>query len=193
MKTLIISLLLLLCAPVYSNFNQIEELADTVSEVEVLIETRAFLRELNEQRDNGIKIDEDAVLKVEAKVERIARSGCDCEEEYVNDILRSQAYALVAGINGILAKGSYDIGKGRKSYRALEKARELDPTNTDAVKGQAVALNMILSKSWVVRKLAATALGINLRDAQKELIEDLRGFGDRADLQKLADQLEDKL
>lgn len=192
-KTTITLLFILFCGPVHSSFEELERLATVMSEAQVLIESRIFLKGLNEQLKNGEKIDKNLAFEISAKAERIAINGCDCEEEELDNVLRSQAYVLVAGINGILSKESKSIKLGRKSYHSLAKARELDPGNTDAIKGQAIALNAILSKGWFVRNAAAMALKIDLEDAQKELIDDLRRFPDRSDLERLANQLEDKL
>eukprot|EP00914_Ancora_sagittata_P018955 GHVO01037526.1.p1 GENE.GHVO01037526.1~~GHVO01037526.1.p1 ORF type:complete len:197 (-),score=5.05 GHVO01037526.1:744-1334(-) len=191
-RTLVLTLIFF-CASAYSSFNKIEELAAVMSEAKVLVETRVFLKGLNDQRIKGIKIDKAKALEVAARVELIASNENLCLQEEVTNVLRSQAYALVAGINGILSKESRNIILAKKSYHSLAKAKELNPNNTDAIKGQAVALKMVLSKNWVLRKLAATSLGINLRDAQKELIDDLRRFPDRQDFVRLADHLEDKL
>ncbi len=189
LKTTIALILILASGLSFSSTNEIERLSSTISEAQVLIETRLFLRELNEQSNSSIEIDKEYALEVAARVEEIATDGRECVDELTNNILRSQAYALVAGINGVLSKESHNIKLGRKSYHYLSKARELDPNNIDAIKGQAVALKMILSKKWHIRKLAAISLGINLQEAKKDLIKDLRRF-DRADLARLADQLQ---
>jgi hypothetical protein len=190
-RTLLIGLILI-CLPTHSSFNEIEEFSRTIPEAKVLVETRAFIKDLNEKRKKRIKINKSIVFSIATKVEDIASNGCDCDEE-TNLILKSQAHALAAGIYGVLSKDSKSIELGKKSYYGLAKARELNPNNTDAIKGQAVALNMILEKGWVVSKLASMTLGINLKDAQIELIDDLRRFPERGDLEKLAVQLEEKL
>jgi hypothetical protein len=192
-KKAFIAILTFLCISTHGSTTEIEKLAKIMTEAQTLVETRIFLRGLNEKQKNGIKIDKNAALKVADKIEIIAINGSKCGSKQDNDILRSQAYALVAGINGILSKDNKSIKLGKKSYHSLAKAIELDPNNTDAIKGQAVALNMILNKGWFVRRSTAVALGINLRDAQKDLIDDLRRFPDRLDFDRLANQLEDKL
>lgn len=193
LKTVILVVFALFCVSLQANTDELEKLATVMREAQILIETRIFLRGLNEQRKNGTKIDKNKALAVADKAEQIAINGCECEGEQQNNVLRSQAYTLIAGIYGILSKDSRDIKLGKKSYHGLVKARELDPNNTDAIKGQAIALNMILAKGWLVSKIAAMALDINLEDSQRQLIHDLRNFADRKDLQRLADQLEDKL
>jgi|GEM_PF-4120388 len=176
-----------------ANNEEIQILATYMRDAQTLVETRAYLRVLNEQHRKGIKVNEKEAWIAADKVEQIAIYGCNCESIEQENMLRSQAYAIAAGIYGILSKDKNDIKLGIKSYLGLIKARELNPYNTDAIKGQAVALNIILSKGWATRKIAAIALGINLEDAQRELIQDLRGFPERKDLQELADKLEAKL
>lgn len=192
-KTILSIFLILSCGTSAANLEEIEKLAPDMREAQILVETRSFLKGLYEQRNKGIKIDKKEALAVAAKVEQIATHGCECEDLEQENMLGGQAYALAAGIYGILSKDSKDIMLGRKSYHGLIKARELDPNNIDAIKGQAIALNMILAKGWVVSKIAAVVLGINLVDAQRELVHDLRGFPDRKDLQRLADELEDNI
>lgn len=193
LRTLLPIFLVLFCGSSQANLEEIERLAADVREAQVLIETRSFLRGLHQQHTKGTEIDKKEALAVAAKLEKIAIDGCECEDLEQENMLGSQAYALAAGIYGILSKDKKNISLGLKSYKGLIKARELNPDNTDAIKGQAVALNLILAKGWAKRKIAAMALGINLEDAQRELIHDLRGFPDRKDLQRLADQLESKL
>jgi len=186
-------ILIYFCGSTGANSEELEKLALDIGEAKVLVETRSFLKVLYEQQKKGIKIDKKKALAVAEKVEQMAIYGCDCVDILLKNKIGSQAYALASGIYGILSKDSKDIMLGRKSYHGLIKARELDPQNTDAIKGQAVALNLILSKGWALRKIASLALGINLLDAQRELIDDLRGFPDREDLQGLANELEEKL
>jgi hypothetical protein len=193
LRTLLSLFLVLLCVSAEANNASIERLASEIQEAQLLVETRSFLRELNEQHKKGRTIDKDEALAVAAKLEEIASDGCECEDHEQEKMLGSQAYALAAGIYGILSKDKKDIFLARKSYLGLIKSRELFPDNTDAIKGQAVALNMILDRGWGAGQLAALALGINLKEAQKELIDDLREFPERKDLLRLADQLEDKL
>lgn len=190
MRIVLSIVMVLFCSLCKANKDEIDRLAVYMREAQILIETRSFLRELHDQHEKGTKINKKQALEVADQVEQIAIHGCECENLEQENMLGSQAYALSAGIYGILSKNDKNIKLGIKSYHGLVKARELDPANTDAIKGQAIALNMILSKSWAIRKVVAVALGINLEDARRELVHDLREFPERKDLQLLADKLE---
>lgn len=190
MKLTLSIIFILFCGLIQANNEEIERLAPDIPEAKVLVESRLYLKGLYK---NTTKINRKSALRVAAKLEKIGVNGCDCENLEQENMIRSQAYAVAAGIYGILSKVSSDVFLARKSYQGLSKARVYNPNNTDAIKGQAVALKMVLSKGWTARRLAAMALGINLKEAQKELIDDLREFPERADFQKLADELEAKL
>ena len=157
------------------------------------MESRAYLQGIKEQVKKDKPFDKEASLVIATELEAIAEDGCECETNHQENIIRSQAYTQVAAVYGIIAKGSFNVNLGMKSFDGLKKARELDPNNTDAIKGQAIALNKILSKNWGIRKMAAVALGMNLKNAARELISDLREYPDRKDLNYWANQLEKKL
>ena len=164
----------------------IEDLALEIEEAKVVHEAGLFVSELNQLRKEGKAFDKKTAMEISDIVEEVAIHGCDCEDE-INVMIRSQAHTIVGAITGIVSKDSKDVFLGNKSFDSLDKARQIDPNNTDAIKGQAVALKLILSENWLVRKnLISAALGISLNEAKKELISDLRRFPKREDLQNLA-------
>lgn len=178
---------------VNANFVEIEKLAPEIKEAQTLVEIKNYLHALRDQRRQGVKTDKKSTLKIADRLEVIAKDGCECESLQNENMIRSQAYTMAAAIYGILAKDTNDVFLGKKSFKALEKARELDPNNVDALKGQAIALNMILKKNWALQRIVSLAIGVNLKEACKELVDLLRDYPERKDLQDLANQLEKNL
>lgn len=177
-----LALLLSLCA-----FANMEEYATYIDEARVLVETRDYLKTVKEDLSAGGRLDRRKLSHYEVKLERIGRQGCECEGE--SRIIRAQAYALIGAINGVISKETKSISHGKKSYYSLERARELDPRNVDAIRGQGEALKAILSQGFFARNIVSMALGINLERERKEIIRDLRTFKDNRLLLRLADQL----
>ncbi|MCP4914294.1 MAG: hypothetical protein GY909_14370 [Oligoflexia bacterium] len=183
----------------HAKFQKIEVLAPEITEAQRLVEIKNKLHQIRKERRKGIKTDEKAkafeqsTLKIADELELIAKNGCECQFIKDENAIKSQALTMAAAIYGILAKDTNSVFLGKKSFKALEKARELDPENLDALKGQAIALNMILKKNWALQKIVSLAIGVNLKDACKELVDLLRDHPERKDLQDLANQLEKNL
>ena len=96
---------------------------------------------------------------------------------------------MIGTINGVISKETRSISHGKKSYYTLEKARQLDPRNVDAIRGQGEALKAILSQGFFARNIVSMTLGLDLRKEQRKLIRDLRTFPEHKHLLRLADQL----
>lgn len=184
MKTLAL-LLIFLSLPIHSS---VEEFANTIAEARVLVEARDYLKVVKEELSQGLGLDRRKLSELEITLEKIGKEGCDCPSE--NLIIRAQAYALVGAINGVISKETRSISHGKKSYHTLARARQLDPRNIDAIRGQAEALKRILKEGAILRTMAAVTLGINIKSEKRKLIKDLRTFKDHPILLKLADQLE---
>ncbi|MDC1175594.1 hypothetical protein OAT67_09355 [Bacteriovoracaceae bacterium] len=111
------------------------------SEAQFLKDTKSYLYKMRDLRKNGKTIHKKSALKVASNLERVAKNSCVSSDEHMENEIQSMAYTMAAAIWGILSKDTNDIGLGKKSYYALEKARQLDPNNLDALKGQAIALS----------------------------------------------------
>lgn len=183
----------------HAKFQKIEVLALGIPEAQRLVEIKNKLHQIRKERRKGVKTDEKAkafeqsTLEIADELELIAKNGCDCRLMKDENAIKSQALTMAAAIYGILAKDTNSVFLGKKSFKALEKARELDPENLDALKGQAIALNMILKKNWALQRIVSIAIGVNLKEACKELVDLLRDYPERKDLQDLAKQLEKNL
>ncbi len=164
-----------------------EELATYIDEARVLVETREYLKTVKDDLSTGGRLDRQTLSLFEKKLERIAKQGCDCEDK--ENIIRAQAYAMIGTINGVISKETRSISHGKKSYYTLEKARQLDPRNVDAIRGQGEALKAILSQGFFARNIVSMTLGLDLRKEQRKLIRDLRTFPEHKHLLRLADQL----
>lgn len=160
------------------------------TQAQTLEETKSYLYKLKNLRNNGKKINKKSALEVAARVEKVAKSPCYSSSEHKENEIQSMGYTMAAAIWGLLSKDTNDIGLGKKSYYALEKARALDPNNLDALKGQAIALSQIVVKNYFIRTAVSVALGINLKEAARELSQNLRDYPERKDLQDLAKKLE---
>lgn len=192
-KLLLPILLLLLSLNTQANFEEIKKLAKDIPEAQTLVDGREYLESIKERVKEGKDIPKKPALKKAEELESIGKKGCKCETQEIENMIKSQAYTQAAAIYGVLSKQSFSVKLGLKSFNHLETARELDSDNTDALKGQAVALNMILSKNGFIQRMAGMALGLNLKDAARELIKDLRASPERSDLQYWARQLEKRL
>ncbi|MEC7275978.1 MAG: hypothetical protein VXV96_06630 [Bdellovibrionota bacterium] len=164
-----------------------EELATYIDEARVLVETREYLKTVKDDLATGGRLDRQTLSSFENKLERIAIRGCDCENN--EKIIRAQAYAMIGTINGVISKETRSISHGKKSYQDLEKARELDPRNVDAIRGQGEALKAILSQGFFSRNIVSMTLGLDLRKEQRKLIRDLKTFTEHKHLLRLAEQL----
>ncbi len=184
MKGLIILVCLFsLCAQA-----NMEEYATYIDEARVLVESRDYLKEVREDLSTGGKLDRRKLAQYETKLETIGKYGCDCGSE--KNLIKAQAYALIGAINGVISKETKSISHGKKSYRMLALARQIDSRNVDAIRGQAEALKAIFSQGFFARNIVSLALGLNLKVEKRKLIRDLRTFRDHPILLGLADQLQ---
>ncbi|MCR9203929.1 MAG: hypothetical protein NXH75_05100 [Halobacteriovoraceae bacterium] len=188
----IFNLLVLLNLALFSTntFANIEVFADDIVEARVLVDSRNYLKEVRLELNRAGSLSQELsqeLLELEEILEVIAKNGCDCPAE--NNLIRGQAYALIGAINGVLSKETKSLALGKKSYQSLARARELDPRNIDAIRGQGEALKAILKEGMIVRGIVSVTLGLNLKRERKNLIRDLRTFGNNTILQRLADQL----
>lgn len=184
MKTLLLIGFTLLSLNSYSNY---ESLASEYVEAQILLDIRNDLKEVQRDIEAGRGINKFELLNFEKDLEPIAEKGCVCPQ--VNHLIRGQAYALIGAINGVIARETKSIGHGKKSYHTLVRAREVDPRNVDAIRGQGEALKAIFKQGFFARNIVTLAIGVNLKKEARQLVKDLRTFKDNAILLRLAGQL----
>jgi hypothetical protein len=170
-----------------ANLASYEDLVGEYVEAQILVDARNYLKVIKDDLNQGRGLNKQGLLELEKDLGPIARTGCVCPQ--VNHLIRAQAYALIGAINGVISKETKSISHGKKSYHKLVRARELDPRNVDAIRGQGEALKAILNQGFFARNIVAMTLGVNLTKETRQLISDLRTFKDNRILLRLADQL----
>ena len=175
----------------FKSFANYEDLAGEYVEAQVLVDIRNNLKEVQVDIEAGRGINKFELLNLEKDLEPVAQKGCVCPE--VNHLIRGQAYALIGAINGVIARETNSISHGKKSYHTLVRAREIDPKNVDAIRGQGEALKAIFNQGFFARNIVAVAIGVNLKKAAKQLVKDLRTFKDNPMLLRLADELSSRI
>lgn len=89
-----------------------------------------------------------------------------CDNESLDKKIRSKACTKLAGLNGMMAKKLRLDGVefGKDAYHQLQLALNLDPNNTEATIGHAMAIVGLYESGFVIRKLAESKLSISASD-----------------------------
>ena len=93
-----------------------------------------------------------------------------CENKSLEAKFRSKVCTRLAGLHGKVAQklGVNGISNGKNAYNFLKLALSIDPNNTEAAIGHAVAVVGIYDQGFIIRKLAESKLNIS---ANKEAIQ----------------------
>ncbi len=85
-----------------------------------------------------------------------------CENEAIELKFRSKVCGKLSGLHGKLAQKLQlsGVGNGQDAYRYLKIALNLDPDNTEAIVGHAIAIVKIYEQGFFIRKLAESKLNI---------------------------------
>jgi hypothetical protein len=89
-----------------------------------------------------------------------------CDNEALDKKIRSRACTKLAGLNGMMAKKLKINGVeyGQNAYHQLQLALDLDPNNSEATIGHAIAIVGLHEAGYFIRKLAESKLNISTSD-----------------------------
>lgn len=99
-----------------------------------------------------------------------------CENKELEKKLRSKSCANLSGLHGALARKLQlsGIANGLSAYKYIKAAITIDPYNSEAVFGHAMAVQGMSEQNYFVKKMVESKLGVSISAEAKEAEANLK-------------------